>query len=307
MSIQWPLELDEIIDGDQVVALGSATPARGTVISPMTNFAVHDRAAGIARVNSSIGANKKLDRVRANPNVALAYHSRAYSDSTHSEFVLVQGTAKVLAPVEDFPVVIGERWDEKEGPRPRGWWNWWLQDYHTRVPIDISVRRVVVWSDLAAAGTPRVYGPALPPTPPPQKPPTGGIESRVDARRVALRAERLANVLLGWVGDDGFPMIVPAEVTGCAHDGAGLRVASPLLPVGGRRAGLTAHRFSRHQHGEQQQIHTGWLEVGSDRCTAVYRPHSSFGFRMPPSRTLYQLIIGFAARRGARSAGAVGH
>jgi nitroimidazol reductase NimA-like FMN-containing flavoprotein (pyridoxamine 5'-phosphate oxidase superfamily) len=300
MAVQWPLEVDEILRGDQVVALGSATPAHGSVISPMTNFAVHDRAQHLVRVNSSIGAAKKLERLRANPNVALAFHSRDYSESTRLDFVLVQGTAKVLAPVEDFPGTLGERWEEKEGPRPRGWWDWWLRSYHTRVPVDVAVQRVIVWPDLAAARVPQVYGPPLPPPAQAQKPPAGGTEPRVDAARVATRAENLPNVLLGWVGADGFPMIVPVAITGGAPDGVRLTTAAPILPAGGRRAGLTAHEFSRHQHGEQQRIHTGWLDVGPDCRTAVYRPHSTFGFRMPPSKTLYQLIIGLAARRGAR-------
>lgn len=300
MTVQWPTDVDEVICGDQVVAVAAVTPARGVVISPMTNFAVHDRQAGVVRVNSSVGASKKVARIRANPSVALAFHSRTYSDSGRSEYVLVQGSAKVLAPVENFPSTIGRRWDDKDGPPPSGLLAWWLRTYYTRVPIDISVQRVIVWSDLTTTGMPLVYGPPLPPPVSPQTPPTGGTAPRIDLRRAGARVSRLNHVLLGWVGDDGFPMVVPVGITQSADNGLRLTTTSPMLPPGGRRAGLTAHSF-RHQHSYAQRIHTGWLEVEPTCHSGIYRPHSEFGFSLPPSRMLYRLLVGYSARRGARN------
>jgi general stress protein 26 len=301
MTVRWPVEVDEVLDGDQVVAVASVTPAGGVVISPMTNFAVHDRQSGIVKVNSSVGASKKLDRMRANPNVALAFHSRAFSASSRSEYVVVQGNAKVLPPVPDYPAIMGHRWDEKDGPPPRGIWAWWLRTYYTRIPIDISVERVIVWPDLSASGTPRVYGAALPPSPQPQKPPSGGTASRVDPHRVRTLARRLPHLLIGWLGDDGRPMLVPVEATACAQDALQLSIASPLLPPGGRRGGLLAHQFSKHLRGEEQRIYTGWVENTHSSNCAAYHPHTAFGFRLPPSTTLYRLLVGFSARRGARA------
>src|SRR5947209_1357845 len=81
-------------------------------------------------------------------------------------------------------------------------------------------------------------------------------------RRAAARAARLPDVLLGWVGADRFPVVVPAGIGGC--DERGIRLMAPLLPPGGRRAGLTAHWFSRGTVGQNQRKHTGWLEVGAD-------------------------------------------
>jgi general stress protein 26 len=302
MTVQWPEEVDEILAGDQVVAVASVTPAGGVVISPMTNFAVHDRHSGIVKVNSSVGASKKLDRMRVNPHVALAFHSRACSASRRSEYVVVQGTAKVLPPVPNYPAVMGERWDRKDGRPPRGIWGWWLRTYYTRIPVEISVERVIVWPDLMARGTSRVYGAALPPSPQAQKPPRGGTESRVDARRALTLVRRLPHLLMGWLGEDGRPMLVPAEVSACAHGGLQLSTASPLVPLGGRRAGLTAHRFSRHRRGEEQRMYTGWLENLDSTSSVAYHPHTAFGFRLPPSTTVYRLLVGFSAQRGARTA-----
>src|SRR4051794_1194238 len=68
----WSPWRDEICDGEHAVMLASATPAEGVVLTPVTNFGLYDAEAGINRsVNSSVGAWKKLDRIRRNPQVAL--------------------------------------------------------------------------------------------------------------------------------------------------------------------------------------------------------------------------------------------
>jgi len=89
-------------------------------------------------------------------------------------------------------------------------------------------------------------------------------------------------------------MAVPVEVVGHAHGGVLLRAGGNVLPLGQRRAGLTAHAFSHHgrgdHHGEQERLHTGWLEVDTP-ATAVYRPHNAVGWRMPPSTKLYRFLV----------------
>src|SRR5829696_7704228 len=72
MAISWPDSVDEILVGDDVVMLGYLTPATGVVLTPVTNFAVRDRRAGTFTVNSSIGAWKKLERIRRRPEVRKA-------------------------------------------------------------------------------------------------------------------------------------------------------------------------------------------------------------------------------------------
>src|SRR5215210_6415412 len=114
--ISWPDSADEILGGDQVVALASVTPARGAVLTPLTNFGARDREAGtLTAVNTSVGVWKKLARMRRNPKVALAYHTRTHGFSDRPEYVLVQGRATLLPPVEDFPAKLGDAWDRFGG------------------------------------------------------------------------------------------------------------------------------------------------------------------------------------------------
>jgi hypothetical protein len=64
---------------------------------------------------------------------------------------------------------------------------------------------------------------------------------------------------------------------------------------------LTAHQFSRHLRGEEQRIYTGWLESADSTNSLAYRPHTAFGFHLPPSTFVYRVLVGFSARRGARA------
>src|SRR5439155_3239977 len=168
IAFQWPDSLDEILIGDHAVMLAYVTPARGVVLAPVTNFGLHDRAAGVVMVNSSVGAWKKLDRIRRNPHVALAFHTRAHAEHARPEYVLVQGTAALGPPVEDYPSTILETWDQVEPWRNRAWW-WkrWQRIYALRVDIRIAIERIVVWPDLSCTGPPVVYGKPLPEEAPP--------------------------------------------------------------------------------------------------------------------------------------------
>src|SRR5687767_13128015 len=72
-TTSWTDEVEDVVTGDVNVALAYATPAKGVVILPVTNFATRDRRAATITVNTSVGAWKKLDRIRRDPNVALAF------------------------------------------------------------------------------------------------------------------------------------------------------------------------------------------------------------------------------------------
>jgi hypothetical protein len=311
MSAHWPDRVDEILDGDQVVMLAYVTPAKGVVLLPVTNFAVRDREAGrLTAVNSSVGVWKKLERIRRDPHVALAFHTREHGRSDRPEYVLVQGTALLSPPIPDYPATILEHWERVEPWRDlHPLWKWWRRVYALRVAIEIAVERLVVWPDLACGGEPEVYGAPLPSTPPaPQHPPKGGTRPRINHARAAAKAKRLPDVLLGWVGADGFPMAVPVEVAGAGEGGMLLEPPDGIVPVGGRRAGLTAHWFSRDATGQNQRKHTGWLEAEPAAGLVVYAPHTQANYRLPASRTVFQLISGGATRlglRGARRAGFV--
>lgn len=301
--MRWPDTVDEILAGDQAVVLAYGTPADGAVLTPVTNFAVRDRNAGTVTVNSSVGAPRKLERIRRNPRVALAYHTRRHGFSDRPEYVLVQGQAALSAPIENYPASLGENWERFDGPRGRGpLWGRLLRVYYLRVEIQITVERIVVWPDLACHGSPEVHGVALPAEPPrAQRPPTHGTGPRIDHGRAASAAARLPDVLLGWVDADGYPLPVPVEVAGT--DEQGITLDAPVdVPPGGRRAGLTAHAFTRHVLGQHQRVHTGWMVAERGGHRVHYAPHTQAGHRLPPSKLGYRLAVGLATRRRYRAA-----
>jgi hypothetical protein len=304
-TIPWPDTVDEILAGDQAVVLAHATPASGVVLTPVTNFGLRDREAGTIAVNSSIGMWKKLERIRRDPHVAVAFHTREHGSSDRPEYVLVQGEASFasLADPDAWLGAMGENW-ERFGGQPRDvglLWEWWLRAYHWRVNIEITVVRMIVWPDLGCRGTPEVHGAAQPGGPPgSQPPPARGTGPRIDHGRAAAKVKRLPNVLLGWVGADQHPLVVPVEIAGIEEGGIVLEASEGLVPPGGRRAGLTAHWFSRHVVGQRQRKHTGWLEARPAERRIVYAPHTEAGYRLPPWRFAYNIGAGFVTRRGLR-------
>jgi hypothetical protein len=113
-------------------------------------------------------------------------------------------------------------------------------------------------------------------------------------------------VLLGWVGADGFPVAIAAQIGATHERGIAIETPAGLVPPGGRRAGLLAHWFSRGVVGQRQQIYTGWMEVQPGSSTVSYSPHTRAAYRMPSSRFVYRIAAGAATRmrlRKARRAG----
>jgi hypothetical protein len=305
---RWPDSIDEILQGEHAVMLAYVTPARGVVLTPLSNFGLHDRTKGVVTVNSSVGAWKKLDRIRRNPSVALAFHTRAHASHRRPEYVLVQGRASLQPPVDDYPSSVLDNWERLEPWRDLGpLWKRWMRVYARRVEIRIAVERIVVWPDLACTGRPEVHGAPLPDEPAVQQdPPAKGTGPRINAKRVANQARRLPDVLLGWVGSEGLPCAIPVGIGAADQRGIALDAPEGTLPPGGRRAGLTAHWFSRGVVGQRQNVHTGWLEVNHDATSATYAPHTKAAYRMPASRLVYRTAAGLVTRlryRQARRAG----
>jgi hypothetical protein len=303
MPVTWPESVDPIVDRDHVVMLAYATPARGTVLLPVTNFGIRDREAGTITVNSSVGAWRKLERMRRDPHVALAFHTRRHADHDRDEYLLVQGTANLSEPIPDYPSTVIDHWERVEPWRDLNpLWKRWLRVYALRVAIEVRAERVVVWPGLDCSGTAEVHGPPPPPEPAPQSPPRKGMGPRIDHRRAARRAARLPDVLLGWIGADRFPTVIPVRIDGTADDGILLEAPKGLVPAGGRRAALTAHWFSRNVVGQNQRKHTGWLDTRPDG-RLVYSPHTDSSYRFPPSPLLFRLVAGGGTRLWARRAG----
>jgi nitroimidazol reductase NimA-like FMN-containing flavoprotein (pyridoxamine 5'-phosphate oxidase superfamily) len=298
----WTGEIDEILGGDHVVMLAYVTPAKGVVLMPLSNFAIRDREAGWISVNSSVGVWRKLERMRQNPSVAVAFHTREHATTGRPEYVLVQGRAEVGPPVADYPSTVIDNWERIEPWRDLNrFWKWWERVYALRIEVRIHAERIVVWPDLECRGTPVVHGAPQPPPPEPQRPPSKGTGPRMDHARAAMLAAKLPDSLLGWVGGDGLPVVVPVRVGATEPDGIQLDAADGLVPSGGRRAGFAAHWFSKGVVGQNQRKHTGWLQAGTDGRVA-YAPHTTSAYRFPASQFLFRVVSGGFTRRGYRSA-----
>jgi len=300
--VAWPDPVDEILAGDQAIAAAYVTPAGGVVLLPLTNPGLRDREAGrITPYTGPIGMWRKLAKLQRNGRIAVAYHTRAHGFSRRPEYVLVQGRAS-LTPFDDRSWIERHResWERFYGPRDVGMWELLLRAYHWRIAAEMEVERMLVWPDLSCRGEPEVHGAARSDHARSQPPPANGSGPRTDHRRAARRASRLPNVLLGWVGGDGFPVIVPVRVEGSEERGILLAPPPGTVPPGGRRAGLLAHSFARYTFGQHQRKHTGWLEADGDR--AVYAPHTEAGYRLPRSRFLFRATAAFVTTRGLRQA-----
>lgn len=298
----WSDVEDEIIGGDLTAALAYLTPAGGAVATPVAPIGLRDRDAGTVQFTTSLGFGRKLDRIDAQPRVALAYHAREHGFASTPRFVLVQGTASYDArPARELLArEIAPASARFVGPRQRGaFWDRWLSAYYAdRVLVTVLVDRVISWPDLACAGQATVAGRPLPQgDPEPQAPPIRGTGPRVDVQRAARRARQLPHTLLAWRGADAYPQIAPTTVG--APSRLGLSLSGPL-PARGRRAGLLAHRYEPRLIGLEVRQHTGWLQDG------VYAPHTERVVRAPANRTLVLLANGFMARRGLREARARG-
>jgi len=305
--ITWSDDIDEIIAGDLTAALAYCTPAGGAVVTAVSPIGLRDRDQGTVTFTTSLGLGRKLERIRRNPRVALAYHAREHGFATGRSFVLVQGLAQPeTEPDRDLlENVIGPAAERFMGPARRGklFWDRWLQEYYAdRVPVTVRVERILALDGPKTAGEPRVFGSPPPPeAPAPQEEPRNGAGPRLDCRKAARRIGALPNQLLTFVGADGFPEVWPVEIGADEPGGVALRTARPL-PQGGRRAGLLAHRYNARLIGLEARGHTGWMTVGDDRQRSLYAPHTAFGFRAPANKTLVLLASGLVAKRGLRKA-----
>ncbi|MFF2112149.1 hypothetical protein [Rhodococcus koreensis] len=305
MPVTWSDDVDEVIRDDLTCGFAYVTPAGGAVVTAVSPLGLRDRENGTVGFTTSLGFGRKLERIRGEPRVALAYHAREHGigQGTNPRYVLVQGDA-TYDPTPDPELLedIGRRSVPYAGePRHGVFWDRWLSAYYTdRVPVTVTVTRVVSWPDLRTTGEPEVYGAPLPDADAaPQAPPKKGTAPRVDAVKTGERARKLPHVLLAYREADGYPTVVPVDVNSASSEGVRLRVPAGV-PQGGRRAGLLAHAYRRQLVGLESRQNTGWLEVTGTE--AVYSPHTQAGFTAPPNKTILLLANGFLARRGLAKA-----
>ena len=296
-GVEWSDEVDEILGGDLAVALAYLTPAKGVMISPMAPLGLRDHEAGTLTLTSSLALWKKLDRIRRNPGVAVAYHTRDHALTDRPGFVLVQGRATFdPTPDREWLESITPQWNKFLGERSTGLMGRTQRVYYwERIAIEIRIERILHWRDTAATGEPEVFGSPVPPPPEPQKPPGKGSGPRVDVGKLAGSVNKLRHTLLGWCGSDDMPDVVP--VSGAAEAPVGVRLSVPpgRVPPGGRRAGLTAHQFQPKMLGQNQRIHSGWMENRGDEV--IYAPHTRAGYALPNSKALYLVACASLATR----------
>jgi hypothetical protein len=321
MATSWPDEVDRVIEGDLTAALAYVTPAGGAVVTAVAPIGLRDRERGTVGFTTSLGFGKKLERIRRNPRIALAYHARKHGLADRSapaagasSYVLAQGDATLtLEPDRDYlDREIGPRAERYLGPRKGGrFWDRWLQEYYAdRVPVDVDVRRMIVWPELDCSGEAEIHGEPPPAAhAEPQSPPKNGTGPRLDAAKAGAKARKLPYVLLGFTGADGYPVVHPVAIADAGPDGIVLEAAAgSLMPPGGRRAGVLAHDYESHLIGLQARQFTGWLTAEEGSGRALYAPHTEQAFRAPANKTVLLLANGFLAKRGlkrARRSGAI--
>ena len=300
--LSWPDEIDEILAGDLVVAVGSPTPQGGVVLNSVAPIGLRDRTAGTVGFTTSLGFGRKLERIAADPRIAVLYHTRQHGHCDRPGVVLVQGTAVVdAADSQAARDRLRQQAADHIGQVVEGrFWDRWLAVYYLdRVVIDITVQRILCWPSGSVHDDPVVIGAALPSEQPaPQTPPRDPETPRVAMRRLR-RSIGKPHRLVGYLQSDGMPCIVP--LSGCSVDDAAVVMTAdaPLLPPGGRRAGFLAHDFRAGFVGLSTATHTGWLDVDQQ---ARWTPHTRRGFIAPPNKTLLLLGNGAAARWGYRQA-----
>jgi hypothetical protein len=305
VPIEWSDEIDEILGNDLAAALVYATPAKGAVITPMAPLGIRDRDRGAVTLTTSLGLPKKLVRIRDDPHVAVVYHARDHTQLDSERFVAIQGHASFdPEPDREWLDSITPQWDRFLGPRHTGLLGRWLRVYYyERVAITVQVERILSWPTAACTGAPEVTGSPLPEPAPAQRPPGKGTAARTPTARLRAEVERLPHALLAWIGADGFPQAVGVSAIGADDRGVDLAPVD-LIPPGGRRAGLTAHAFEPRMVGQEQRIHTGWLEREGERVR--YSPHTRAGYALPASKTLFVVGSTVATRTGLRKARAAG-
>ena len=303
MTVTWPDEVDAVFGGDLTAALAYVTPAGGTVLTPVAPIGLRDRAAGTVGFTTSLGFGRKLERIAANPLVALAYHCRDHGLSAQPGFALVQGRAEAQPTSEALIEELGKRSVAYLGTPRRGpFWDRWLSAYYVdRILVTVTVERILWWPSSDASGAPVVFGRPWPDAPASQAAPAKGTAARLDAAKLAKRLSA-PHRLVGWTGADGCPVVVPVGAITAHPDRIDLATGGGLLPEGGRRAAVLAHDYRAHLVGLRERHSLGWMTADGHDGHATFHPHSSGGFVAPPNKTLLLLANGFLARRGLKRA-----
>ena len=286
--MNWSDEVDSVIDGDLTAGLAYVTPAGGVVVTAVAPVGLRDRAAGTVGFTTRSGFGKKLERIKRNPKVALAYHAREHGFADSDLYVFVQGIAKPVTDpdrdyIENFLEPKAERF---MGPPKRGvFWDRWLQAYYAdRVPVTVEVEKVLTWPGGRAGQL-------------------AALAVAAEERNRPAREARESSIFLTVcsAGSEPTDSQRSCRSTAASTDEGTIEVESQAgLPAGERRAGLLAHDYNAQLIGLEARQHTGWLAADGSRGT--YSPHTVSKFKAPANKTLLLLANGFLARRGLKKA-----
>lgn len=302
--VSWPDEIDEILAGDLTVTIGMPTPKAGVVLASVTPLGLRDRDAGTVSFTTSLGFGRKLERIAADPRIAVLYHARQHGKAAGPGVVLVQGRAAIRPrlgadELEQLKVVASDHLGQVVEGR---FWSWWLSVYYfDRVMVDVHAERILWWPDGDTSHAPKVLGAPLPTEPPAEHEATGDVRTPRVPMRKTVKGLAKEHRLLGVTLTDGMPLVVPIDLTGAGPGGVRLAVDCPVVPTGDRRAGLLAHTYQPGLVGIATATHTGWLRHDGPGET-VWVPHTRHAFAAPPNKTLLLLGNGAAARWGYRQA-----
>lgn len=291
----WPDAVKDVVGGDLVTACATATRFGGTNLFPVCTLGEHDLDAGTVSMTSPLALCHKLDHLRVNPRMAMGFFSRAHGFATSSSYVLLQGDADVGDPPTCVPPgALRDGWERFLGPLPQGrFGRWALREYaERRVPIIMNVRRIVMWDDLAATGTPQVFGPAFVDDVAGQDPLQRTRPARWSKRSAGRQLGAGPDQLLSFLGHDGYPVVLPVPGTTAVDDGLVLRRDD--LPVGGRRASFLSLWFAAQLRGQGALQVRGWLDAGGG--TATLRPTGVSRFNLPRGSIAPKLIVPLAVK-----------
>ena len=115
------------------------------MVGAVAPLGLRDRARGTVTFTTSLGLGRKLERIRKDPRVALAFHVREHGFSSEPGFVLVQGRAEPRHDLDDtMRAHVEAQATRFMGPPRRGrlFWDRWLHEYYSvRIPVEIEVER----------------------------------------------------------------------------------------------------------------------------------------------------------------------
>lgn len=290
----WPEELLDLFAGAVTAEYASLTRAGAPVTYPLTPYV----GAGGRTLDVSTGLTypAKAERARRDPRVALLFADAA------GRVALVQGIATVRdsdlqANTDRYVRLSMAKLPAAYAGKPRlvlrslAW-------YFARIWIEVTPTRMLWWPAGVAGvpgGTPRQWtappgtvAPPSDPAPPGRALPPGRSHriDRHDGTAGATADTALRSRDLTFVGDDGFPVVLPIRDLQPAPDG--FRLTVPRVP-GARPHGpacLTLHGHDEPFTTQRNRVFVGRLDEPAPDGTVRLRIERQLGDRSLPTGRL---------------------